>query len=253
MIKADISLKSIPCLADLDAKRLEQLEQKAHLKKIRKNELIFKEAEPVKSIFVVKSGLVKLSKTSAEGRELVIEIMERGDHFCFAPMYLGRNFSANAQAIEDSYVIMINAADFKSVIDSETGKLGQKIISGLCRKIEHLTRMIEDIAFNDIEQRISRAMLNLIDGRNQSENIVTIEISHKDIASMTGTVREVVSRTIGRLKKHGIIIKTGVRYLKINRKRLVSFLELENDNLLIKKAKALAYPLPECSKSYLES
>ncbi len=250
MIKSDISLKSIPCLADLDREGLEQLEQKARLKKIRKNELIFKEAEPATSIFVVKSGLVKLSKTSTEGRELVIEIMERGDHFCFAPMYLGRNFSANAQAIEDSYVIMINAADFKSIIDRETSKLGQKIISGLCRKIEHLLRTIEDIAFNDIEQRISRAMLNLIDGRNQNKNIVTIEISHKDIALMTGTVREVVSRTIGKLKKHGIIIKTGVRYLKINRERLASFLELENDNLLIEKTKALTHPLPECSKPH---
>lgn len=242
MIKADISLKSIPCLADLDRERLEQLEQKACLKKIRKNELIFKESEPAKSIFVVKSGLVKLFKTSEEGRELVIEIMERGDHFCFAPMYLGRNFSANAQAIEESYVITINATDFKSVINRETSELGQKVIAGLCRKIEHLTMMIEDIAFNNIEQRISRAMLNLINGRNHSENIVTIEISHKEIALMTGTVREVVSRTIGKLKKHGIIIKTGVRHLKINRERLVSF--IGNDNLLIEKNKGFSISCP---------
>jgi len=97
--KEDIGLRSIPCLANLDPKELEQLEQKATIKRIIKNELIFKESEPVRFIFVVRSGLVKLFKTLEKGGELIIEIMERGRPFLFCPIDLGRGFYVNAQVV----------------------------------------------------------------------------------------------------------------------------------------------------------
>jgi len=251
MITKDISLKLIPCLSTLDPEYLKKLEQKANIRKIRKKGMIFRETDSVKSFFIVRSGQVKLFKISEEGRELLIAMMEKGDHFCFAPMFLGKEFTVNAQAIEESEIIMMEADVFKSIIDQETGALGKKMISALCRKVEHLSRMIEDLAFNDIEQRISRSILRMIVAGSQTDNIVTLKISHRDIASITGTVREVVSRVIKKLKENGIVVDTGVRHMKVDRTRLISF--VENENLFVTQTHALLHSLPGCSKAYLKS
>jgi len=251
MLTDDISLKLIPCLSTLNPEYLKKLEQKASIRLIRKKGIIFSEADSVRAFFIVRSGLVKLFKISEEGRELLIAMMKKGDHFCFAPMFLGKEFTVNAQAVEDSEILMMEADVFKSIIDHETGTLGKKMISALCRKVEHLSRMIEDLAFNDIEQRISRSILKMIVAGSQTDNMVTLKISHRDIASITGTVREVVSRVIKKLKENGIVVDTGVRYMKVNRTRLISF--LENENLLIRQTNALLHSLPGCSKACLKS
>ncbi|HBH62161.1 MAG TPA: hypothetical protein DDX85_10585 [Nitrospiraceae bacterium] len=251
MINCEISLKSIPCLASLEQANLSKLEKKANLKRIRKQGWLFRETDALKSFFIVTSGAIKLFKTSEEGRELLIQIMEKGDHFCFAPMYLGKEYLVNAQAMEESYVIMINAPDVKSILEDETGVFARKIISALCRKVDHLSKMIEDLAFNDIEQRISRALLKMIVVSNQTDNMVSLDMSHRDIASITGTVREVVSRVIKKLKKNDIVVETGVRHIKVNRDKLISFLDTEN--IPIRKKDALLYALPKCSKAHLMS
>jgi CRP/FNR family cyclic AMP-dependent transcriptional regulator len=247
MITDDINLKLIPCLSSLGPEYLKKLEQKANIRKIRKKGMIFREADSVRSFFIVRSGIVKLFKTSEEGRELLIEVMEKGDHFCFAPMFLGNAFTVNAQAIEESEIIMMEADVFKSIIDHDTGALGKKMISALCRKVEHLSRIIEDLAFNDIEQRISGSILKMIVAGGRTDNIVTLKISHRDIASITGTVREVVSRVIKKFKENGIVVDSGVRHMKVDRTRLMSF--MENEGLPIGQMNALLHSLPACSKA----
>ncbi len=57
------------------------------------------------------------------------------------------------------------------------------------------------------------------------DNIVPLSLSHQDIASMTGTVREVVSRTIAKLKKDYIIIDSSIKGFKVDKNKIVARLE----------------------------
>ena len=56
--------------------------------------------------------------------------------------------------------------------------------------------------------------------KSSMDNIISLEVSHNDIASMTGSVREVVSRTMSRLKKEGIIVESNIKGFSLDRKKL---------------------------------
>ncbi len=215
----------LPCLSGLKEGELAFMEQMARLKRITKNNILFEETEPVKFFFVVKQGMVKLYKTSKEGRELIVKVMGPREYFCCAPLYTGSSYFVGAVALEDTLLITIPAEEFKKALKNEVTATGWKIISGLCSKIRHLSSLVEDLTFKDVEERVINTLVRLADERAPGSKTASLQLTHQDIASMTGTVREVVSRTMSRLKKEGIIIDSSVKGFTINKEGLVRLLQ----------------------------
>ncbi len=214
----------LPCLSGMKEGELTFMEHMARLKKITKNNILFGESEPVKFFFVVKRGLIKLHKTSEEGRELIVKVMGPGEYFCCAPLYAGGKYFVGAVALEDSLLITIPAEEFKKTLRNELTENGWKIISGLCSKIRYLSGLVEDLTFKDVEERIINTLLRLAEEKAPGSKTASFQLTHQDIASMTGTVREVVSRTMSRLKKEGIIIESSVKGFTIDREGLIRLL-----------------------------
>lgn len=217
-------LRMLPCLSGLADKDLAAVGAAAVRKRFRKNEVIFGESDRAEHFFIVASGSIKLYKTSAEGRELLIRVMQRGDYFCCAPAFGGGGYSVNAVPLEDSTLVMIPAESFKEIISSGLSGIGLKVIIGMCARIRTLSNLVEDIAFKDVEQRVMLTLLRLADEKSAEDNRVGLGVTHHDIASMTGTVREVVSRTMSRLKKEEIVLESGPKGFVVDKKTLTDFL-----------------------------
>lgn len=213
-------LRILPCLSGLRDKELSTISRLARIRNTGKDEVIFKESEPAEFFFALRKGTVKLYKTSEEGRELTVKIMRPGDYFCCAPLYSGGKHYVGANTVERSTLIVIPAKDFKEKLREEVGETGWKIIVSLCSKIRYLSGLVEDLTFKDVEARVVGALLRLADERHTDSNIVSLNLTHQDIASMTGTVREVVSRTISRLKTDGTILNGYGKGFKIDRYKL---------------------------------
>ncbi len=221
-------LRTFPCLSSLEEKDLSSIVHIARLKRISKNNIIFEESEPVKSFFIVKEGAVKLYKTSPEGRELIVKIIEPGDFLCYAPFSTDRRHPVSARSLKDSTLIVIPAGSFREILLNSLGELGMKIIVGLCNRIGHLSNLVEDLTFKDVEQRVIATLLRLAEEKSPGDDMVTLTVTHQDIASLTGTVREVVSRTMSKLKNEGVITDSSVKSFKINRDKLSSLINRKN-------------------------
>ena len=221
-------LRVLPCLSGLGDEELWEIGQMARLKSVEKNCELFKIADPVEFFFIVKDGAVKLYKTSSEGRELIVKIVGPGDYFCCAPIFSGMTHYVNAMTIEESRLIIIPASNFKEVLRRGMSELGMKIIAGLCGRIQFLSGLAEDLTFKDVERRVAHTLLRLTEERSAAENIINLALTHQDIASMTGTVREVVSRAMSKLKKDGIITHTSVKGFSIDRERLRDLIERQS-------------------------
>jgi CRP/FNR family transcriptional regulator len=217
-------LSTLPCLSALKQEELSSISDHAWIMNIPKNEILFLESDPVKFIFVVKSGRIKLFKTSMKGKELVINSLSAKEYFCCAPIYGDGKYPVNAMAVEDSTLVVIPAVEFKDMINASVSEMGMKIIAGLCSRIKYLSNIIENISFKDVEQRVIMALLQLTKEKSGENNIVSLAISHHDIASMTGSVREVVSRTMSRLKKEGIIVDSNNKGFRIDKERLLHYI-----------------------------
>lgn len=217
-------LRVLPCLSVLREEELSSVGKLAKLKKVQKNATLFEESEPVTFFYIVKEGTVKLFKTSDEGRELIVRIMNSGDYFCCAPLYTGGKYFVGAIAVEDSLLVAIPAKDFKKALRNEVTETGWKIISGLCNKIRYLSTLVEDLTFKDVEERVITTLLRLAEERAPDAKVASLQLTHQDIASMTGTVREVVSRAMARLKKEGVIVDSNVKGFKLDKERLLKLI-----------------------------
>jgi CRP/FNR family transcriptional regulator len=213
-------LRSFPCLSGLGKDDLLFMGKLTKIKKINRNEVLFEETDQAKFFFVLKSGTVKLYKTSQEGRELVIRIMGLGDYFCCAPLCSGGYYMVRAIAIEDTTLIVIPSEAFINALRNTVSETGWKIITGLCNKIYFMSSLIEDLAFKDVEKRVMATLLTLSSQMPQQGELISFQLSHQDVASMTGTVREVVARTMSKLKKEGVVTHTSVKGFTIDRARL---------------------------------
>lgn len=213
-------LRSLPCLSGLGNNDLAVMGEMTRIREIERNEALFEESEPAKFFFVLKTGTVKLYKTSTEGRELIIKIMGPGDYFCCAPLCTGGNYMVRGIALEKSTLIVIPSQTFLTVLRDSVGKTGWKIISTLCKRVHYLSGLLEDLAFKDVEKRVMTTLLSLSDKAPDQDGFVSLQVSHQEVASMTGTVREVVSRTMSKLKKEGIVTHTSVKGFTIDRGRL---------------------------------
>jgi CRP/FNR family transcriptional regulator len=216
-------LRLLPCLSGLRDDDLQAIERMARIRRCKKNEVLFEETEGAKFFFIVIKGSVKLYKTSSEGKELIIKIMRQGDYFCCAPLYCGI-YPVNAITMEESDLIVIPSEDFRRLISAGISSMGLKIISSLCSRVRYLSDLVESISFKDVEERIIISLLKLAEEKGGNSNIISLSITHQELASMTGTVREVVSRTMSRLRKEGIILESTVKGIKVDRIKLLKLL-----------------------------
>lgn len=203
---------------------LEYIGQIARLKSIPKGETLFTETSPVEFIYIVKDGSIKLYKTSEEGRELTVRIMGPGDYFCCAPIHIGGKHLVNATAVLDSEILSIPAKVFKERLFSDLSETSMRIINGLCGKIKYLSGLLEELTFKGVEQRVIITLLRRTEEEAPGRKTATLSLTHQDIAALTGTVREVVSRTMLKLKKEGIITDTSAKGFTIDKDNLLKFL-----------------------------
>lgn len=219
-----VELQKIPCLSGLSGEDINTLARSAELRRYSRNDTVFEESEPVKSFFIVRKGSIKLCKTSDEGREFIVKVIREGDHFCFVPVFIRSTHQVSSIAAEESTLVTIPAEVFTKVLTENIGPMGFRIIEGLCVRLRHLTDMVEDLTFKDVEYRVLTNLLRLACESSRGENIAVIRMTHQDIASMTGTVREVVSRITTKLKKEKVILKSSVRSFTIDRRMLLRLL-----------------------------
>ena len=213
------NLHVLPCMSSLSNAEIDIIGDITYIKKFIKNDVVFTESDPVSFIFIVKAGSIKLYKISQEGRELIVKIMGPGDYFCCASLFIGGRHSVSAIAVKDSTLIAIPADSFKKALRDSVGVLGFKIITSLCSKIKYLSGVVDDITFKDVEQRVILTLMRLAEEKATDDHVF-LTLTHKDIASMTGTVREVVSRTMSKLKKNGIISDSSSGRFKIHKSKL---------------------------------
>ncbi|KWT85903.1 Crp/Fnr family transcriptional regulator [Candidatus Magnetominusculus xianensis] len=218
-------LKVLPCLSRLGTEELKLIERKSYVKKIAKNDVLFSSSDELKFLYIIVSGAVKLFKASEEGREIVIKTMTAGEHFCCAPLYTDRKQVVNAIAIEETSVICIPAETFLEMVCNGLSGQGIKILQTLCARVQHLSKIVEDLTFKDVENRVLSCIIEMASEKSPSDNIVSLNVTHQEIASMTGSVREVVSRTMSKLKKAGIILERGVKEFKVDKQLAATFLK----------------------------
>lgn len=206
-------LKNIPVFAGLPDGLLEQIHEVTTDRFYRKGVVLFFEGDNGEGFYYIKTGKIKIMKMTDDGREHIIKILGPGDLFAEVLLFNNRAYPATAVAAEDSAVGIIKNTDLEKLVLSNN-LLALELIKALSQRLLYAQQKIKNLALNDVMARTAEVLLRL--GKEQGHpNAGRIEImldlSRQDLASLVGTTRETVTRTLAALKKDGLIDFTGNR------------------------------------------
>jgi len=208
-------LKSNPYFVGLSLAEIDSLKKLVFQKNAARGEALLLEVEPAKVLYFVISGLVKVFKTSADGKEQILHITRPGESFNDVPVFeFGSNLAA-AEAMSDAVLYGIKKSDFK-VILRDYPQIAVNIIQILSHRVQHLVSLIEDLSFRHVTSRVAKILLEHAgDGTGHSPRL-----TQQEMAAMAGTVREMVGRSLKVLEDEGIIRLAQHRIIVTNKSAL---------------------------------
>jgi CRP/FNR family transcriptional regulator len=176
-------------------------------KTYEKGETIFSEGDASDCLFTIASGRVKVVKMIPSGKEVILEIFGPGDPVGAVVAYEGRPYPASAVATERTACILVQRAEFFSLLERYPSFV-RGFLVGMALRIVELTRRIPEVAGGRVETRFAHLFLKLADrmarpGRNGA--FIPMALSRQELADLTGTTIETCIRLMSRWGKDGIV------------------------------------------------
>lgn len=201
-------LKSIPYFQGLNESVLVQLGRYVFEKKADRGEILFFEGAPSDTLFFVVSGVVKVFKISADGKEQIFRIIRPGDSFNEVPVLNGGLNLASAAAMSPVVLNGIKKKDLETFL-KEHPPVALNMVNVLSRRVEEMIALVEDFSFRHVSGRVAKILLEYT-GAGSGENP---RLTQQEIAAIIGTAREMVGRSLKNLEVEGAI--------KMERNRIV--------------------------------
>jgi CRP/FNR family cyclic AMP-dependent transcriptional regulator len=201
------TLSKVPIFSGLTESEFAFLVQRAVPRHFSAGESVFSEGEPCTGLYVVESGHIRIFKSSSGGREQVLSIDGPGSSVAELPVFDGGTYPASVTAIEDATLLFVSKQDFQSLCLAHP-EVALKVLRVVGARLRRLVGIIEELSFTTVRHRLAAFLLRLAhkEGRPSAEGVeITLPASNQELASQIGTVRELVSRNLSRLRAEGVI------------------------------------------------
>lgn len=209
-------LQLVPIFSDLPEEVIEQVLLVGNKKTYAKESVILVEEEVGTALFVIIKGKVKVSRSSTDGREVILSILSDSDFFGEMSILDGLNRSATVVALEDTELFIIQRKEFLDLLNKHP-EITIALLSELTQRLRNADMKIKALSLKDAEGKVATVILQLADDVGKIKHgIVEIEKLplQQNLANMAGTSRETISRTLHSFAKKGLVELDGSK-LKI--------------------------------------
>lgn len=211
IMNVKLLLKKSEFFSEISDSAVQELSNVGYLKKYQQGDVLFREGEKGTAFFLLTEGRVKIFKNSADGREIILKLINPGEIFAEVVLFENDKYPVNASAASDTELFVIERKVFYSLLDSEVFR--NDFISKLMKKQRYLAERVHYISAYDVEERFFRFIASHYGVKNEYD----IDLSKKEIAEAIGTIPETFSRLLMRLKDNEKIEWQGNR-LTVNKK-----------------------------------
>lgn len=185
---------------------------------------IFREGDPSNSLYILKSGAVKLISLSEKGSEAILRILRPGE--IFGELLVSREKRAfTAVTAEDSVVTVITRENFKELL-SVIPSLSLNFVQVLSRRLAEVEKGIAESSHTWSYHRLAKILLQLSEQYGEevpAGTLIKLRLTHEDLANLIGTTRETVTTQLNRMFRLGLL-KHKTRQIIVARRRLREFI-----------------------------
>lgn len=182
----------------------------AVMEHVPKKQVLYFPSETADCVYILKEGKVKIYRSTADGKEIILNIINPGEIFGELGITGQQEREETAEVMEDAVVCMISLKDMQELMQDMPG-LNREILKCLGGRVMKVQSRLESLICKNAEERI-RSLIREIaaeHGRSIAGDPGRIEVklglTHSEIARLTATCRQSVSTILGELQKAGII------------------------------------------------
>ena len=195
----------------LNEQELSDLSRVAVPRSIRKGEMLFLEGDSASGFFLLLTGQVRIFKSSPDGREYTIHIINPGHIFAEVAAFENSPYPANGAALEDSEIAFFPRDEFFDLI-RKSPQISLKIISSLSAFLRDYNRQVENLSLKEVPARIASYLI--AEAGKSNSNRVRLRSSKTEWARTLGTISETLSRSLRKMSDEDMIEVDG-RDIKI--------------------------------------
>lgn len=193
------TLRGNPYFDDLPDGMLNEIAGHMQLRGFERGEVLFWEGDPCAGLHIIQEGSVKLYRLSPQGRQYIVRVLQEGDTCNEVPTFDGGTNPVNVESLEKSKVWVIDDEILRSLVRAHPD-FGLKVLSNFGKNLRGLVRMVSEMAFYQVTNRLARLISELPPDEESRP-----PLTQEQLAAQLGTVREVVARSLKELERSGAI------------------------------------------------
>ncbi len=195
-------LTTVPLFRELERSAVRGFAELTREQRFAKGAMIVTEGDPGDALFVVRSGEVKVVLVGDDGREVILNVLNVGDHFGELSLIDGRPRSAHVVSTQPSSLLVLRRADFRRQVETSP-QVAWGLMVELSRRLRQADGTIGSLVLLDVPGRVAKVLL---EHATPGEPATLVkQLTHQTIAQMIGASRETVSRAMAEFQEKGLI------------------------------------------------
>jgi CRP-like cAMP-binding protein len=176
------------------------LSARARIRSFGAGETVFLMGSSGDSMMALLDGTVRISVPSAEGKEIVLAIIQPGEVFGEIALLDGKERTADARAITACSLAVLERRDVLAFLEQQPrGWL--RLLEVLCARLRHTDEQVAEMAFLQLPVRLAKALLRMADMAGSER----VQLSQRELGNIVGTTRESVNKCLRDWQRGGIV------------------------------------------------
>lgn len=199
-------IRQIPLFAPLPAAGQESLASLLRSRYVRKGDYLFHKGDEGTALYIIVKGLIKIVLPTKQGDEVTLAVLSDGDFFGEMALLDDLPRSADALALADTRLYVLNRSDFLAFLIQNEHAV-RSVIRALSLRLRRTDDMVAEVCFLSVSVRLARRLLDILESRHHADkesDKQEIHLAQKELASLIGVSRETINKELKILRQKGI-------------------------------------------------
>ncbi|MHB9099072.1 MAG: Crp/Fnr family transcriptional regulator [Syntrophales bacterium] len=199
-------LKKIPLFASLSEADLQNLTSLLRRKQLGRGEHLFQQGDEGTALYIIVQGRIKIS-LSRRLDNVTLAILGQGEFLGEMALLDDLPRSADAIALEDSQLYVLNRKDFLSFL-SNNGHTVYAILNSLSRRLRKTDDQLAEMCFLNLSARLAKRLVDLAETQESESgtpNSYDLKISQQELGNILGVSRESINKELKTLRNKGVV------------------------------------------------
>jgi CRP/FNR family cyclic AMP-dependent transcriptional regulator len=200
-------LKDVILFQDLPDSELDAVCLALQRRRVERHEVIFNEGDPGDALYIIRKGLVKINKGTADGRTKTLALLKKGEVFGEMSVLSNEGRSASAEAMLECELMVMEKAAVMALLRTDP-EISLRIIRTLISRLTDADRQIKNLALGNSRARVADILLQLGEQFGQAAHSSTklaVRLTHQEIADLAGLARETTTKLLSEFVKSDAI------------------------------------------------